>query len=49
MLRSVVHMYLKHWRAANLFVSGAAAFPQNPSGKSTLTAVVGSAARPRGD
>lgn len=37
--QSVVNMYLQHWRAANLFVLGASAFPQNPSGNPTLTAV----------
>jgi gluconate 2-dehydrogenase alpha chain len=36
---SVVNMYLQHWRVPNLFLLGAAAFPQNPSGNPTLTAV----------
>ncbi len=36
---SVVNMYLQHWRVPNLFVLGASAFPQNPSGNPTLTAV----------
>jgi gluconate 2-dehydrogenase alpha chain len=36
---SVVNMYLQHWRVQNLFVLGASAFPQNPSGNPTLTAV----------
>jgi gluconate 2-dehydrogenase alpha chain len=36
---SVVNMYLQHWRVQNLFLLGAAAFPQNPSGNPTLTAV----------
>ena len=36
---SVVNMYLQHWRAPNLFVLGASAFPQNPSSNPTLTAV----------
>ena len=36
---SVVNRYLQHWRVANLFVLGASAFPQNPSGNPTLTAV----------
>jgi gluconate 2-dehydrogenase alpha chain len=36
---SVVNMYLQHWRVANLFLLGASAFPQNPSGNPTLTAV----------
>jgi gluconate 2-dehydrogenase alpha chain len=35
---SVVNMYLQHWRVPNLFVLGASAFPQNPSGNPTLTA-----------
>ena len=37
--QSVVNMYLQHWRVPNLFVLGASAFPQNPSGNPTLTAV----------
>ncbi len=37
--QSVVNMYLQHWRVLNLFVLGASAFPQNPSGNPTLTAV----------
>ncbi len=37
--RSVVNRYLQHWRVSNLFVLGASAFPQNPSGNPTLTAV----------
>jgi gluconate 2-dehydrogenase alpha chain len=36
---SVVNMYLQHWRVPNLFVPGASAFPQNPSGNPTLTAL----------
>ena len=36
---SVVSMYLQHWRVPNLFLLGASAFPQNPSGNPTLTAV----------
>ncbi|GAC1505858.1 MAG: GMC family oxidoreductase [Steroidobacteraceae bacterium] len=36
---SVVNRYLQHWRVPNLFVLGASAFPQNPSGNPTLTAV----------
>ncbi|MBI2680586.1 MAG: GMC family oxidoreductase [Candidatus Solibacter usitatus] len=36
---SVVNWYLQHWRVPNLFVLGASAFPQNPSGNPTLTAV----------
>ena len=36
---SVVNMYLQDWRVPNLFVLGASAFPQNPSGNPTLTAV----------
>jgi gluconate 2-dehydrogenase alpha chain len=36
---SVVNMYLQHWRVPNLFLLGASAFPQNPSGNPTLTAV----------
>ncbi|MBI3470357.1 MAG: GMC family oxidoreductase [Candidatus Solibacter usitatus] len=37
--QSVVNRYLQHWRVSNLFVLGASAFPQNPSGNPTLTAV----------
>ncbi len=37
--QSVVNMYWQHWQAPNLFVLGASAFPQNPSGNPTLTAV----------
>jgi len=36
---SVVNMYLQHWRVPNLFVPGASAFPQNPSGNPALTAL----------
>ena len=36
--RSVVNRYLQHWRVSNLFLLGASAFPQNPSGNPTLTA-----------
>jgi gluconate 2-dehydrogenase alpha chain len=36
---SVVNNYLQHWRFSNLFVLGASAFPQNPSGHPTLTAL----------
>ncbi|HKW99347.1 MAG TPA: GMC family oxidoreductase [Bryobacteraceae bacterium] len=36
--RSVVNRYLQHWRVPNLFMLGASAFPQNPSGNPTLTA-----------
>ncbi len=36
---SVVNRYLQHWRVPNLFLLGASAFPQNPSGNPTLTAV----------
>jgi len=37
--RSVVNPHLQHWRMRNLFVLGASAFPQNPSGNPTLTAM----------
>lgn len=37
--QSVVNNYLQHWKTPNLFVLGASAFPQNPSGNPTLTAV----------
>lgn len=36
---SVVNSYLQHWKVPNLFVLGASAFPQNPSGNPTLTAL----------
>src|SRR5579864_5508617 len=36
--RSVVNRYLQHWQVSNLFLLGASAFPQNPSGNPTLTA-----------
>jgi gluconate 2-dehydrogenase alpha chain len=36
---SVVNNYLQHWQLPNLFVLGASAFPQNPSGNPTLTAL----------
>ncbi|MSV27845.1 MAG: GMC family oxidoreductase [Bryobacterales bacterium] len=36
---SVVNSYLQHWHANNLFVIGSSAFPQNPSGNPTLTAM----------
>ncbi len=34
---SVLNPWLQHWQAPNLFVLGASAFPQNPSGNPTLT------------
>jgi gluconate 2-dehydrogenase alpha chain len=37
--RSVVNNYQQHWETSNLFVLGASAFPQNPSGNPTLTAL----------
>lgn len=37
---SVVNNHLQHWQIPNLFVLGASAFPQNPSGNPTLTALV---------
>jgi gluconate 2-dehydrogenase alpha chain len=37
--RAVVSPYMQHWEMQNLFVLGASAFPQNPSGNPTLTAV----------
>ncbi len=37
--RSAVNPYLQHWNVTNLFVLGASAFPQNPSGNPTLTAL----------
>ena len=36
---SVVNNFMQHWDLSNLFVLGASAFPQNPSGNPTLTAV----------
>lgn len=36
---SVVNRYCQHWQVPNLFVLGASAFPQNPSGNPTLTAL----------
>lgn len=36
---SVVNTYQQHWQVPNLFVVGASAFPQNPSGNPTLTAL----------
>ena len=36
---SVVNNYLQSWDLSNLFVLGASAFPQNPSGNPTLTAL----------
>jgi gluconate 2-dehydrogenase alpha chain len=36
---TVVNSYLQHWQTPNLFVLGASAFPQNPSGNPTLTAL----------
>lgn len=36
---SVVNNHLQHWQVPNLFVLGASAFPQNPSGNPTLTAL----------
>src|SRR5579871_1663780 len=37
--RSAVNTHMQSWRMPNLFVLGASAFPQNPSGNPTLTAV----------
>jgi len=34
---SVLNPWLQHWQAPNLFVLGASAMPQNPSGNPTLT------------
>jgi gluconate 2-dehydrogenase alpha chain len=34
---SVLNPWLQHWQMPNLFVLGASAFPQNPSGNPTLT------------
>ena len=34
---SVLNPWLQHWQVENLFVLGASAFPQNPSGNPTLT------------
>jgi gluconate 2-dehydrogenase alpha chain len=36
---SVVNKYLQHWQILHLFVPGASAIPQNPSGHPTLTSV----------
>lgn len=36
---TVVNTYMQHWQIPNLFVLGASAFPQAPSGNPTLTAV----------
>jgi gluconate 2-dehydrogenase alpha chain len=43
--RSVVNMYCQQWQVSSLFMLGASAFPQNPSGNPTLTAVAPSAYR----
>jgi len=34
---SVLNPWLQHWQASNLFILGASAMPQNPSGNPTLT------------
>ncbi len=36
-VQTVVNMYLQHWRVPNLFVLGASAFPQIPSGNLPFT------------
>ncbi len=34
---SVLNPWLQHWQVPNLFILGASAMPQNPSGNPTLT------------